>query len=132
MSLQVEDFLDLGFPDQSFDYVLAWNVIYHGDGEVAARVLDNVRRVLRPGCLSQSTMLSKRNTGFGVGQEVACDTYVDASDPGDKGHPPFYCDGRDLIRLHYGFEVLKLADVAQRPGAWHWHVLMERTSAVLA
>lgn len=128
VSFRVENFLDLSFPDHSFDYVLAWNVVYHGDGNVAARVLDGVRRILRPGGLFQSTMLSKRNTAYGVGEEVARDTYVDPGDPGDKGHPHFYCDARTLVELHHGFEVLYLADVEQLPGAWHWHLLMERTS----
>jgi tellurite methyltransferase len=90
VSLQVQDFLDLSLPDQSFDYVLAWNVAYHGDRNVAAVVLDGVRRVLRPGGLYQATMLSKRNAAYGVGQEVAPDTYVDPDDQGDKGHPHFY------------------------------------------
>jgi SAM-dependent methyltransferase len=51
ITFQVEDFLDLSFPDRSFDYVIAWNVVYHGDGTIARRVLDQVRRVLRPGSL---------------------------------------------------------------------------------
>lgn len=127
VSFLVEDFLDLSVPDESFDYVLAWNVAYHGDRNVAAGVLDGVRRVLRPGGLFQSTMLSKRNAAYGVGQEVAPDTYVDPNDPGDKRHPHFYCDARTLLELHYGFEVLEVADVEQLPGAWHWHLLMERT-----
>jgi tellurite methyltransferase len=129
-SFQVENFLDLSFPDQSFDFVLAWNVVYHGDEEIARTALDGVRRVLRPGGLLQSTMLSKRNTAYGVGEEVAPDTYVDPGDPGDKGHPHFYCDARTLVLLHHGFEVLELVDVEQRPGAWHWHLVMERTTPV--
>jgi tellurite methyltransferase len=125
---RVEHFLDLRFLDESFDYVVAWNVLYHGDGEVVRNALDGVRRVLRPGGLFQSTMLSKRNAACGVGWEVARDTYVDSSDAGDKGHPHFYCDGRTLMELHHGFEVLELVDIEQGPGAWHWHVLMERTT----
>jgi tellurite methyltransferase len=125
---RVEDFLNLSFDDRCFDYVVAWNVIYHGDAAVVSRCLDEVRRVLRPGGIYQSTMLSKRNAGFGVGSEVSKDTFVDDSDPGDKGHPHFYCDARALIELHKGFEVLALDDAEQRPGAWHWNLVAERTA----
>jgi tellurite methyltransferase len=125
---QVKGFLNLSFDDRSFDYVVAWNVIYHGDAAVVSRCLDEVRRVLRPGGIYQSTMLSKRNAAFGKGVEVSTDTFVDDSDSGDKGHPHFYCDARTMLALHEGFEALSLDDAEQRPGAWHWNLVAERTS----
>jgi 2-polyprenyl-3-methyl-5-hydroxy-6-metoxy-1,4-benzoquinol methylase len=45
---------DLPFPGGSFDYVLAWNVAYHGDGSVVGRTLGEVRRVLRAGASSRA------------------------------------------------------------------------------
>jgi SAM-dependent methyltransferase len=124
---RVEDFLNLSFEDRSFDYVLAWNVIYHGDVAVVARCLDEVRRVLRRGGIYQSTMLSKRNEAFGIGTEISKDTFVDEADSGDKAHPHFYCNAQTLVDLHVGFEVLALDDAEQVPGAWHWNLIAERT-----
>ena len=40
---------DLPFAPGAFDYVLAWNVIYHGDGTSVVRALSEIARVLRPG-----------------------------------------------------------------------------------
>jgi 2-polyprenyl-3-methyl-5-hydroxy-6-metoxy-1,4-benzoquinol methylase len=80
--------LSLPLPDASCDYVLAWNVIYHGDREVVDKCVAEIARVLKPGGAYQGTMLSKRNRNFGQGREVAPDTFViDAIS--DKAHPHF-------------------------------------------
>lgn len=119
---------DLPYEDGAFDYVLSFNVIYHGDREIVARSIAEIARVLRPGGTFQGTMLSKRNAQFGVGQEVAPDTWVDGEGAvSDKGHPHFYCTAAEMLALFDGFEPLELADrVHSRPGSWHWHLVMER------
>jgi hypothetical protein len=60
---------------------------------------------------------------------VAPDTFVVDGDPGDKGHPHFYCDTATLIAMHRGFEVLDLRDREQTPGAYHWEYTLERHAA---
>lgn len=113
-------------PENSFGAVIAWNVIYHGDGELARLAIEGFHRLLQPGGLYVGTMLSKRNTWFGMGREVRSDTFVvdDAED--DKVHPHYYCDAATLLRLHPGFEVLELVDREQTPGNYHWEFLFER------
>jgi tellurite methyltransferase len=81
--------------DWTMDYVLAWNVIYHGTLEVMEQSLREIHRVLAsspararaPG-IFQSTFLSKKNGLFGKGQEIAPNTFVipDSEDE-DKRHP---------------------------------------------
>jgi tellurite methyltransferase len=116
----------LPYADRSFDYVLAFNVIYHGDATVVQRTVAEIRRVLRPGGLYQGTMLSRRNVNYGRGTEVAPDTWTREGDV-DKGHPHFYCDAAGLLSVFGGFEPLSLVDrVHRQPGSWHWHLLAER------
>jgi SAM-dependent methyltransferase len=121
----------LPFAEASFDYVLAFNVIYHGDPDIVGRSFAEIARVLRPGGIFQGTMLSKRNAGFGVGTEVAPNTFVrDAAadgDDSDKAHPHFYCNAAELVDLLAGFELKSLRDVEQKKaGAWHWQFVAER------
>lgn len=129
-SLRVEyraaPFYELPFGDGTFDAIVAWNVIYHGDRDLAQRAIDEFRRVLVPGGLYLGTMLSKRNRDYGVGREIRPDTFVvdDATD--DKVHPHLYASAADVVGLHRGFELLELRDVAQGPGANHWQFLFER------
>lgn len=118
VSLTCCEMTELPYPDASFDFVLAWNVIYHGDRSVVARCLAEIRRVLRPGGFYQGTMLSKRNANCGLG--------VVRHEVSDKAHPHFYCDAAELIALFEGFEPLSLHDAEHaKPGSWHWHILAE-------
>ena len=118
--------LALPVPDESCDYVLAWNVIYHGDRDVVRQCLGEIRRVLKPGGIYQGTMLSKRNGRFGKGKEVAPNTFV-IHDESDKAHPHFYCDAAELVGLFQGFELQSLLDLPhQKPGSYHWHLVADR------
>jgi tellurite methyltransferase len=121
-------FTDLPLSDGACDHVLAWNVLYHGDGEVVASSFAECRRVLKVDGTFQLTMLSKRNRAFGVGVEVRPDTFMDEASKGDKDHPHFYVDATGLTRMlaEAGFAVWSMVDVDQDPpGAFHWTVLAE-------
>ncbi len=58
----------LPFADKSFDYVLSWNVIFHGTMGDVGRRLSEIWRILKPGAVYQGTMLSKRDAQFGHGR----------------------------------------------------------------
>lgn len=119
----------LPFPEGHFDYLLAFNVIYHGDPDVVRQVIAEIRRVLKPGGLYQGTMLSRRNANYGRGREIAPNTYVIEEDE-EKSHAHFYCDAGELLHLFAGFDLLSLEDREQTgPGSWHWHLKAERKAA---
>jgi SAM-dependent methyltransferase len=124
----VGTFTALPYADVTFDHVLAWNVVYHGDADVTSRALAEVARVLRADGSFRSTMLSKRNDACGRGVEVRPDTWVDADDPGDKAHPHLFVDRDGLVALHEPwFDVVELVEAEQRrPGAWHWEAVWVR------
>jgi tellurite methyltransferase len=117
----------LPYPDGSFDLVIAWNVVYHGTADDAATAVSEITRVLRPGGLYQSTMLSKRNGEFGKGQEVAPDVFVQPDGPEDKAHPHLYCALPDILRLHPALRPIGAVDREHgRPESYHWHLLFEK------
>jgi tellurite methyltransferase len=121
------DFTELPYDDGTMDYVLAWNVVYHGTPETVGRALTEVTRVLRPEGLYQSTMLSKRNAEFGRGDEIAPGAFVQPDGPDDKAYPHLYCDAADLLRLHEGLDLRGAFDAEhQKPGSFHWHLLWEK------
>lgn len=121
---------DLSFPAASFDHVLSWNVIYHGDEAVVTRSIAEIARVLKPGGSFLGTMLSARRVPIerskAPGREISRNTWV-FDGPGDKIHPHYFCSARDLLALFDGFEIWSLVDREHdSPGSWHWHVLAER------
>lgn len=116
----------LPYDDRAFDFVLSWNVIYHGTlGDAGARIAE-IWRVLKPGGLYQGTMLPTRNANFGLGRQIAPDTFViDGAE--ERGHPHFYCNASTLVALFSGFEIMNLSQSEQRkPGSWHWNIIAER------
>lgn len=121
---------DLPFAPDSFDHVLSWNVIYHGDETVVSRSIAEIFRVLKPGGTFLGTMLSARRIPVEQakyqGREISRNTWVFDAD-GDKRHPHYFCAAADLLALFKGFEVWSLEDREhETPGSWHWHLVMER------
>ena len=123
---QAAPMTELPFEDSTFDYVLSFNVIYHGDPDIVQKAISEISRVLKPGGYYQGTMLSKRNANFGIGTEIARDTWVREGDD-DKDHPHFYCSAAELVTLFDGFELSSLEDkLHTKPGSWHWHLIAEK------
>ncbi|MEO1551915.1 MAG: class I SAM-dependent methyltransferase [Pseudomonadota bacterium] len=121
----------LPFEDGSFDHVLSWNVIYHGDEDVLLRTIAEIRRVLVPGGHFMGTMLSARRLTHEhakyPGREIGRNAWVFDAPGTDKIHPHYFCSAADLLALFSGFECLKLEDREhEKPGSWHWHVTFER------
>ncbi|MGO9015841.1 MAG: class I SAM-dependent methyltransferase [Dissulfurispiraceae bacterium] len=117
---------DLPYGADSFEYVLAWNVIYHGDPVIVHRSLVEIARVLRRGGIFQGTMLSKLNILYGKGRLIAKDTFI-IDDDDEKSHSHFYCDYGELEELLAGFRVLSVSHREHdKPGSYHWHFSSEK------
>jgi 2-polyprenyl-3-methyl-5-hydroxy-6-metoxy-1,4-benzoquinol methylase len=117
---------ELPFEDCSFDYLLAWNVIYHGDLNVVERSLDEIFRILRPGGIFQGTMLSKRNALYQKGCLIAKDTFI-LNDNSEKDHPHYYCNADELVTLLARFDILLIRHTEQTgQGSYHWHFSGEK------
>jgi SAM-dependent methyltransferase len=117
-----------GIPTAAIDYLLAWNVIYHGDLDTLRGSLGEIARVLRPGGWFQGTLLSKHNANFRLGKEIAPDTWVNA-DMDDKGHPHCYLNASDMASYLWdaGMELIQLHHREhEKPGSYHWHLVAER------
>ena len=117
----------LPYADAAFDYVLSWNVIYHGTlGDTGSRIAE-IWRVLKPGGLFQGTMLPTRHADYARGRFVAPGTVVGDGADEERNHPHFYCDAATLVSLFSGFELLNLSQSEQaKPGSWHWNIVAER------
>ena len=118
---------ELPFADATFDYVVSWNVVYHGAPDVVRQAIGETARVLAPGGTFQGTMLSKRRHDYGLGREIEPDTFVRPEAGGDKAHPHFFSGAAETLALFERFEPRLLEGFEPYgPGSWHWHLVAER------
>lgn len=127
IDLRVGYFQQLPYADGFFDYVLAWNVIFHGSEDDVVTAVGEITRVLRPGGILQSTMLSKRHAEYGLGIEVSPNSWVQPDGPKDRPYPHVFSDEHDVLRLHRDLRLLTAFDDEHRePGSHHWQLLFEK------
>jgi SAM-dependent methyltransferase len=89
-------------PENGFDIVLAYNVIYHGYRHQLSAAIDHVRRLLRTNGLFYFTCPSRDDGKYGFGREVALHTFLceKSVTPGDIH---YFADEADLNELLSGF-----------------------------
>ena len=120
--------LQLPFPDSMFDFVISFNVVYHGTLADMETALQEINRVLRKSGLLYLTLNSTRNHWYGKGNELEHNTFVNP-EKGDGDHKHHYSDRREVERILSGWELemireseLTLAGKTY-PGSWHWMIL---------
>jgi SAM-dependent methyltransferase len=126
------DVLSNILPENGFDIVLAYNVIYHGYRHEFAAAVDHVRRILKTDGLFYFTCPSRNDGKYGYGEEVAPHTFLceKSVTPGDIH---YFADEADLDELLSGFREL---DRDRMEGHWdnrgtrqfysNWHVLAQK------
>jgi tellurite methyltransferase len=113
----------LPYESETFDWVIAWNVLYHGSFFDLVTATGEVRRVLKKGGRFEGTFISKRNAHFGGG--ISIDEHTRTDDTGsDKSHPHCYSSRENLETLLSGFKILELEEYLQKnyAEAWHWYL----------
>ncbi len=95
------DYLQDIFPADSFDLVLAYNVIYHGYRETLIKAIDQVYNWLRPQGIFFFTGPTRQDAKYGNGEEAAPNTYrpLNSITPGD---------------IHYFMDEIDIAVFLQR------------------
>jgi tellurite methyltransferase len=131
-TVQVADMFTIPYPDQSFDWVLSVQVIYHTTAAALDQAIQHVRDKLKPGGFFYVTFPPVDNIGPDSGQEVEPRTYLKEED----GEPILhhYVVSDEIDELMRGFKVLEKrlepresrdqgGQIIRRP---RWNVLAQR------
>jgi tellurite methyltransferase len=122
------DMAKLTYPNSFFDFVLAWNVIYHATRKRMVVTLDEVRRVLRRDGIFYLTLNSTRNKNCGKGTEVEDNTY-DNPEKEDGQHLHHYSDECDVRDLLSNWHIESIVEAEENvyggpyPDSWHWKIV---------
>lgn len=96
------------FKAESFDFVLAFNVIYHGSRENFQDSIQLVHKWLRPGGLFFFTCPTRKDAKYGNGEQVGENTYK----PRNSVHPGdihYFADEPDIVESLQKFTILNQA-----------------------
>ena len=94
------------FKAESFDFVLAFNVIYHGSRENFKDSIQLVHKWLRPNGLFFFTCPTRKDAKYGNGEQVGENTYrpMNSVHPGDIH---YFADETDIVELLLKFKIVK-------------------------
>lgn len=108
----------LPVPRKPFDFVLAFNTLYHSDYEGLKRSLGSLFAQLRDEGFFYITLISTRHADCGKGIQVEPATFS------LNGLLTHYCDAADIVALLGDVKIIDLRDEEQAsPGSFHWHIL---------
>lgn len=104
----------LPFASQSFDFVVAYNSIYHTDYEGLIRTIYEIRRVLKANGEAFVTMLSKNDKSFidGSGSLIAENTLMKKEEDGSI-LPHFFVDKEYIYKLFKSFHIISLKQIEE-------------------
>jgi tellurite methyltransferase len=106
LHLALGEMSQLPYASDSFDLILAWNVIYHGTVEYIQRTIAEMERCLRPGGYLLCSLISTGHDQCGLEEEIEKGTYVI---PGhkEKSYPHHCFDRVEAEAFLVGFTLLE-------------------------
>lgn len=114
-NLQIEsrtgNMLALPFKNDSFDCIIAYNVIYHTDTIGFQTALEEIRRVLRPGGELFLTLISKNTWSFAhadKSKRIDENTILRNENETGENIPHFFVDLKDIKQFFTDFELIRL------------------------
>lgn len=128
----VADMLEFPFEDNSFDALLALNVISHTDFEGFKKILGEIKRTLKTGGEAYFTLGSKESYWFNNPKCTYVDDYtrIRVEDGPENGIPHFYIDDDDCKNLFNDFTIVKIQNVREltQYGNFspHYHIWLKK------
>lgn len=101
--------LDLPFKDNSFDCIIAYNVIYHTDTAGFQEALEEIQRVLRPGGELFLTLISKNTWSYHQSHKrkrIDENTVLRNENETGEDIPHFFANLNDIKRFFVNFKLI--------------------------
>lgn len=130
----VADMLNIPFEDNSFDCILAMNVISHTDKKGFLQILNEINRVLKENGEVYFTVGSKESFHFNNPNCIYVDenTRIRVEDGPENGIPHFYMGDEDCFTLFNDFDIIEIKNVREltKYGNFspHYHIFLRKKS----
>jgi len=130
--LCVADMLEMPYQDESFDCIIALNVISHTDKLGFEKTLKEIRRVLKPGGEVYFTVGSKESFWWKHPSGIPVDEYtkIRVEDGPENGIPHFYINDEDCLKLFNDFKIIQIKNIRELTQygnfSSHYHVWLKK------
>ncbi len=132
----------LNYPDNYFDLVLAYNVIYHAFKHDVIKTIAEINRVLKPGGYFYVTILTKDPNIPFYGTGIIDDQTLIKQEEPEKGIPHFFSKIEDILEFFKDFEFIyfyynewysppfTLERISKQKGNGHYALLVQKLNEV--
>jgi len=105
-----ESMVEISEPDESYDAVIAYNVVYHSSVADMKKALNHIYRILKHGGSLLITFQSKRSPSYRRDEETEPGTIV-RRDGLEVGIPHHFVDRQEIVELLSGYRIMELSHV---------------------
>ncbi len=123
ISCRLADMEKLPFADDAFDCIFAMHSAGHADTEGMKRVMNEIRRVLKPDGSVFMTLCSKETWTYAQSgmPKVDENTVIKTKGP-EQGVPHFFVDPDDIAKLFKDFELVKVRHIDDCYDSGKWRI----------
>ena len=137
IDIQVADMLSLPYEKNKFDCLFAYHVISHTNTNGMRKIMDEIKRIVKPGGEIYITLCSKETWSFSEANypQIDDNTVIKTEDGPEKGIPHFFVSLDDIIKLFtdVNIELLKIRHIddcywdGQKRNSKHYFILAQNT-----
>jgi len=126
--IRIGNMTSLPYENSFFDFVIAYNVVYHGTFIQMKKALEEICRVLRHGGLVYITLYSVRNLNYGLGTEIEPNTFLNPKKQ-DGDLPHHFSDEKEVRSLFESWKIVSIRETEQTlsgkiyKDTYHWMIL---------
>ena len=130
-NIRIGEMTELPYEDGFFDFVLSWNVVYHGTIDDLIRAMAEIYRVTAQGGMAYITLNSTKNKYYGQGTEIETNTFLNPMKT-DGDLPHHYSDKNEVLALFEKWEIIQLKEQEEvfagvtDPNSYHWMILISK------
>ncbi len=136
VDIKVADMHDLSYPDNYFDAIFAYHVISHSDTLGVKKIINEIKRILKPNGEAYLTLCSKETWSFKeAGYPLLDENTVIKTDPGPEYNiPHFFVSLDDILELFKDFEIESIRHIddcffnGRVQNSKHYYILIRKNA----
>jgi len=131
LHLQIADMHNLPYHNNFFDAIIAIYAIEHNTIKGLKKTISELYRVLKPGGIMLTNLLSNKDPRYGKGEKIEENTFHQILDPHEDEVTHHFSDKKEAKQLFSKFHLIQLKEKKgfskrRQTIAFHWEIIAEK------